>query len=371
MSGLILLSLLGCQHGVSGSYSSSHLPEWVAATVRFKDGGHGSAMVTLGDPRTPPELRYAPGLTVFDGQRLLKVESSSSAGDIGVQDLVDADRATAWLGVMDASAAVRSVHNGQLQVELGDELAWFDAKTGKRGSPPQDVLETHHFGPGQGFELVTREDDVVTLRLPMADKGLPLFHDVDAVVALSWITPNDASSKALKAADQLYKAVMPVYPVGEHALADGDLSEWSKARALAVDDAPCVLTGHEDWGGARDGSFGVAARVSEGRLVLALRIRDDVLVYGEDAVEVELDGRTWLVPMQAAGAIEGIEGLNGAFTNAVDFGTGLELSLPLPPRPDEHTPLPLVVRYIDEDPDEMPTTLATAPSMRALAVRVR
>jgi len=371
MSGLILLSLLGCQHGVSGGYSSSHLPEWVSATVRFKDGGHGSAMITLGDPRSPPELRYAPGLLVFDGEHLLKVERSTTANDIGVRDLALANPAVAWLGAESADVTVRAVHKGQLQVELGAELAWFDARTGKRSPPPSDVLETHHFGPGQGFELVTREDDVVSLKLPMAEKGLPLFQDVEAVVSLSWITPDDASQEALKAADKIYKAVMPVYPVGEHAAADGNLDEWRSARALAVDNAPCVLTGHDGWSGVLDGSFGVAARVSEGRLVLALRIRDDTLVNGDDAIEVELDGRTWTVPVQAAGPIEGIADLSGAFTPAVDFGTGLELSLPLPPRPDEHTPLPLVVRYLDSDPGETTTTLATAPSMRALAVRTR
>lgn len=378
MSGLILaLSLAGCQHGVSGSYSVSHLPEWVVTTVRFNDGGHGTAMVSLGDPRSPPELRYAPGLVVFDGERLLKLETAprmvgeSVVHDLGIRDFANGSKLVLPLGDESANVEVVTIQDGKIQVALDGGVAWFDAFTGAREGPQPEGLALTHFGPGKGFELVTRADDVVSLRLPLADEGLPLFKGVSEVVALAWIRPDMATDRALAEADRLYKAVMPVYPVGEAAVADGDLEEWRGARALAVDNAPCVLVGIEDWSGDRDGSFGIAARVSNGRLVLALRVRDDALMFGKDRIEVEMDGQVWSVPMQTAGLMTEQDGLRGGFTEAVDFGMGLELSMPLPPRPDEHTPLPLVVRYIDEDPDETPTTLATAPSMRALAVRTR
>ena len=71
-----LLSVPGCQHSsYTGSYSNDHLPTWVSATVRFVDGDYGSALVTLGNPRNPPEIRYSQGLWIFDGQRLLQLES--------------------------------------------------------------------------------------------------------------------------------------------------------------------------------------------------------------------------------------------------------------------------------------------------------
>ncbi len=74
LSAALLLGLLACQRGYRVSYTGNHLPEWVATTVRFEDGSYGSALVTMANPRNPPELRYVAGLWVFDGERMLKLE---------------------------------------------------------------------------------------------------------------------------------------------------------------------------------------------------------------------------------------------------------------------------------------------------------
>lgn len=381
LTATLLLGLLGCQRGYQTNYTDSHLPEWVSATVRFKDGSYGSALVTMSNPRNPPELRYVAGLWVFDGKRMLKLEPSprftggADGGarvvqDLEVWELAGGVKRLLPIGDLGTRLTIDAVVEGQINVSIDGQSTWYDAASGEQSLVPGPEWDTHHFGPGEGFDMVLRQDDVLALRLPMADKGLPLFKDVDALVAMSWITSDRAEPGALAQAEALYKAVMPVFPVGEAAVADGDLSEWRGAKALAVDEAPCVMTGIGDWSGPRDGSFGVAARVTGGRLVVAVRVRDDQLRYGEDRLEVELGARSWEIPIQDPGPL-GTPGLKGAFTDPMDYGTGLEISLPLPPPPEDHAPLPLVVRYLDMDEGEEITTLATAPSMRALAIRTR
>jgi hypothetical protein len=372
-----LLSLPGCQHSsYTGSYSNDHLPTWVSATVRFLDGDYGSALVTLGNPRNPPEVRYSQGLWIFDGQRLLQLESQPRVladhevvHDLSVNERVTERQRVLSLGDLGHTLTIDSVSGDQINVSIDGQSSWFSAASGAQSMLPGEEWSMTHFGPGQGFEVVMRPDDVVSLKLPMAEKGIALFQNVAAIVSLSWITPGDMDTAALKVAERHYKAVMPIFPVAKPAVADGELDEWRKDKALAVDQEPCVLSGVADWEGPRDGSFGVATRVSGGRLLVAVRVRDDALVFGEDRIEVELDARSWSIPLQEQGPIQGIVGVDGAFTDAVDYGTGLELSLPLPPPPEELGALPLVVRFIDVDPGQGPTTLANAPSMRALAVR--
>ena len=373
MPGLTRVALLGLllMGGCGSGYSAvSHLPEWVSASVRFQDGTHGSVLVSLGTPRSPPEVRYASGLWVFDGSHLIEVAPAlrgvGGLVDLRVRDRLVGSEQIFDLGVSADALAVNEVVSDHIAFVAGDTLHVRHPHTGEQAACGGGCFEDHHFGPGRGFSLSV-SDGVASLELPRAEEGVVLFQDVERVISLAWIRPVHLTDGAMEFAQRLFKGVLPIRPGPGEAVADGDLVEWRGARVLAVDSEAVVLGGLESWTGARDGSFGVAARVHAGRLHGAVRIRDDVLSDG-DRVELELGERLWTLAVRGPGPFTGAADLRAAFTDAVSFGTGLEISVPAPPQPATPEPLPLVVRYIDEDPGQGATTLASAPSLRALAI---
>ncbi len=221
-----------------------------------------------------------------------------------------------------------------------------------------------------GFNLV-REEDSLLLGLPHRKTNLPLFRDVEEIISANWLS--EVHDKAWDATGAHYKAVRLIPAVGEPARVDGNLEEWGADEALAVDSTGNVLNGEEGWNGPRDGSFGVAARLHHGRLTVAVRIRDDQLLLGKDRLEFDVGPDVHVLPLQSAGPVDAgnWSGLEAVFTNAVDFGTGVEASFELKGGPPRRDALPLVVRYLDADPNEASTVLASAPSLRSLALNVQ
>ncbi|MED5371094.1 MAG: hypothetical protein VX899_08785 [Myxococcota bacterium] len=215
-------------------------------------------------------------------------------------------------------------------------------------------------GPGQGFG-VTRSADEVTLALPLRHQPLVLVDGVAALRSVELLTASQLSDESL---DPFGIVSMVLLTEGQ-ALADGDLEEWRGSRSLAVDSRGHVREGLTHWSGPRDGALAIVGRIDGPDLVLALRVRDDALLPGQDRIEVQTLQGAVSLPVQGAGVAPTPAGAHAVFTESVEFGTGLELSLPAAwLGPQGHG---LLVRYVDVDPGEPGTTLASSPSLQALA----
>ena len=364
--------LQGC---IARSAEDGRMPSALAFTVAFTDGDYGALIAEFSSPSKPPDLRYADGLWAFDGERLLQLHTAPrTEGDVRVYDLAVTEHLTGGrnvlvLGKSHDELRVRGLEHTAVALGSGKTPTWLGLSDG-RPTEISHELDFHRDGPGQGFNLV-EADGSLSLGLPHRKTELPLFRDVEEVICATWLT--EVHDSAWEATGHYYKAVRLIPARGEPARVDGDLEEWGGAEALAVDSAGNVLSGEHGWSGPRDGSFGVAARLHHGRLTVAVRIRDDELLMGQDRLEFDVGPDVHVLPLQGAGPVDAgnWSGLEAVFTNAVDFGTGVEASFELKGGPPRRDALPLVVRYLDADTEEMPTVLASAPSLRSLALNVR
>ena len=137
---------------------------------------------------------------------------------------------------------------------------------------------------------------------------------------------------------------------------------WRGAKALPVDSAGYVSSGLEHWEGPRDASLAVVGRVRGDRIVLGVRVRDSDLVLGQDRIELETVDGVVVLPIQESGPCPALDLWSCAFTERVDFGTGLELGADLALVAETG----LILRYIDVDGEDQATVLQTAPSLQAL-----
>ena len=219
------------------------------------------------------------------------------------------------------------------------------------------VGEVHEPGPGEGFRLSLVEDRV-ELSLPLAAEPIVLAEGVRELLAAQLLhEPPDPGP---------FRRIASLEATQRPARIDGVLDEWD-GRALAVQTSADVQSGEGSWTGARDASFGVAARLHHERISLGIRVRDDELREGQDRLELLIPGQgTVAIPMQDAGRCEAPEGWECEFVPAVDFGTGLELSFP-DERAERSQQLDIVLRYVDVDAGQPATVLATAPSADLVA----
>ena len=229
------------------------------------------------------------------------------------------------------------------------------------GRPTEETpraSETHAAGPGQGF-TVERVDDAVQLALPKRDEPVVLVDGVAEVLEVGILRQVDAD-----ATNEAFHSVHALHAAPRAARIDGDLSEWD-GKAAALDSFSESHAGAAAWEGPRDASRAVATRVHHRRISMGLRIRDEELRYGEDRVEVLVGSERVAIPVGEAGTCEVPEGWECSFVEAVEFGTGLELSMPDERDPPGEHVLPAVVRYVDVDADGV-TELSSAPSLEAV-----
>lgn len=236
-----------------------------------------------------------------------------------------------------------------------------DALVFRDGRPVEDssrISQAHAEGPGQGFTVEQRGDTVV-LVLPKSDDPVVLVQGVARIQEVALLPEIDTL-----ATDQAFHRVHALHAAPVSARIDGVLDEWD-GRAAAIDEPSQILEGAETWSGPRDGSVAIAARAHHDRISFGLRVRDDDLRLGEDAIELDIGVRSVVVPLAEAGACAVPEGWECAFVEAVEFGTGVELSLPDTRQPTGEPMLAAVVRYVDVD-EEGTTVLASAPSLQAV-----
>jgi hypothetical protein len=156
------------------------------------------------------------------------------------------------------------------------------------------------------------------------------------------------------------------------ATVDGELDEWKGQAALVVDGARFLDTPTPSWTGARDAGFGVAARRDGDQIRVAVRLRDDDVLPGRDALFLELPGQTLELPVGAKGPCDVTlpEGWSCAWADTRREGTAVELgwSRPAGAVGVDRPTMKLVVRYRDVDEDGSTAELSTAPDLASLRV---
>ena len=221
-------------------------------------------------------------------------------------------------------------------------------------------------GPGRGFSVV-EGDGGVMLNLPHRERGVPLFAKGSQVTAVSWFDELPEERRA--EVGERFRALERIRVTAKNSRIDADLEDWRGTPTHGIDTPEHLESGQENWSGPRDSSIGVAAHLHHGRLDLAVRVRDEEVLVGVDALEVELDGRSWRFPIGEKGVQSLDGGVEIAFTDQVSFGVGAELSIPMPTPGPAIEEVVLLVRYHDSDSladDATPSVLASAPSLRAL-----
>lgn len=219
---------------------------------------------------------------------------------------------------------------------------------------------TYHTGPGEGFHL-RRSGERLELLRPRGDEAhwMPVLKGVERLREVRWINTARLSREDMRTLDTRLKEVIPLDVAVGDAVVDGDLDEWVGAAASPVERPSQVLAGMPDWSGPRDASFGVAGRASSAGLVLALRVRDDAHVLGQDRLELLSAGGVIRLPLpEHAQRVEG-DGWVAAFSEPDWLGQSLELW-----QPDTAATIgrPPVVQFVDVDPGEGEVRLGSAAS---------
>jgi hypothetical protein len=340
-----------------------HLPDQLLAVARLERGGYVSLMVGLPRPGEQPTIRMTPGIVAA---------GPGWAGAVHITDpgmpasRLEYRRLTGESLVslpLSGPPNVLSIDVGGVHVGVGEHRWWLDAERGVV-EPATEVAwpggrQTWR-GPREGFS-VRLVDEHIELHLPRSEGvGIPILHGVEAVLGSWWLRNSEIPTWEADYLNALFKEVGSLAVEPGSAVADGDMREWRGEHALAVDSHSQVITGDDYWSGPRDGSFGVASRVSEGSTWLAIRIRDDTLLRDADRLELSLGERNINISFPPAGAntIAG-DGWSAHFTEERMQGIGMEIHLETPDLTEARV-LPLVVRYIDHDPGQGSTTLGTS-----------
>jgi len=375
---LILALTLSCE-----APQRMGLPVMVSVVVRLEDGDYASMLVDLEAPRARPGLRVTRGLVSYDGQQLMELKPSAQAVDGGgrvfqveVIDLLRDASFTAQVARSDGtdpSERLEVVHLRQRDALLrraSDSLpaSWWEV--GLFNGELQELAEAsatqrfERYGPERGFAVYMSEDEVM-LALPHGAQGeaLSLLDHVDGVVSVSWIAEEYFPSSGLDVLERRFKMAGSVIAMAQPATPDGDLREWSQDQALSVGMASHVESGLVSWSNARDASFALAARLAPHELCVAVRVRDDVILPGEDTLIIDTGLRRFELPVPEGPTTLEQPGMRGAFTDQASFGVGLELCF----EPDTWTVddgnIPFRVLFRDKDPDQEPTTMASAPDI--------
>jgi len=357
------------------------LPVMVNVVVRLDDGEYASLLVDLEAPRERPGLRVTRGLVCYDGQHLLELTPGVRPGPDGgiateleVSDLLRNASFIVPVGeVTGADDQLRVVHLGQRDALL--ELGHPDGppeywEVGLFSGELEQVEQAHatqrfeRYGPNRGFAVYMAEDEVM-LALPHGGQGeaLSLLDHVDGVVSVSWIAEEYFPSSGLHVLDRRFKTAGSVIAMAQPATPDGDLREWSHDQALSVGTASHVEQGLVSWSNARDASFALAARLAPHELCAAVRVRDDVIIPGEDVLIVETGLQRYRLPLPAAPGPVEQPGLVAAFTDQASFGVGLELCLEPTAWTVDDGNIPFRVLFEDRDPDQETTVIASAPDI--------
>ncbi len=353
----------------------------VSVVARLEGGDYLSLLVDLEAPRERPTLRVAPGLVSYDGERMYQYEPRSRLGDGGsvvheleVHDLLRNQKFTVTVDVAGQVGDRLEVVHLRERVALlrlvparGDPRWWevqlFSGEL-RELQVAEAVERFERFGPDRGFAVYLEQEHMV-LTLPRGERGdsVPLLDDVDGIVAVHWIAEEYFQGASLEVLESRFKMAGAVAARAQESTVDGDLSEWTGDDALAVGTRSHVAQGVESWDSTRDASFALAARLAPHELCLAVRVRDDEIVPGADAVILESGQRSWQLQVPVAPEFVEQEGLRAAFTDKASFGVGVELCLDPSVWTAHDGHVPIRVLYRDQDSGQSLCILASAPDI--------
>lgn len=371
-SGLALLLLVaGAVALVSGRIEPrpmGPLPDALALVVESPGGGYESAVVQLSAPGEGPVVRRTPGIVALGPGWAHHVVVSHEVDPGGrdwhrleVRDL--SGEAEPYGLSLEEPPRVHAVHEGGVVVSssLGLRFLAPDGRSREATSVEASAGGRLRFkGPGAGFRVHTGPQ--VRLQLPMQteDEAVDLGLSGERLLGSWWFRAAELPAWEQELIRQVFKQEAAIPTSSRPVVVDGDLSEWREVRALTVNQEAQVIDGLDYWAGERDGAFGVAAQATEAALLLAVRVRDDALVPGRDRLELELEGRALTVLLaDAPGVVEG-EGWRAVFAPPAAHGISLELEVARRGQ-DRPEGLPRVaVHFVDHDPDQGTTRLATA-----------
>lgn len=376
LAGLLAAALTpGCEPP-----ARNRLPDVVNVLVRLDTGGYASLLVDLHAPRRRPGVRVAMGLISWNGQDLAEVVPVQHLGpegtrrtDLQVLDLLGE-------GEVHVQVAPPGHPEAHLEVVLLKERSvvvrafgpgwerWVevDTTTGAVAEvePVPSTARFERYGPDRGF-AVYLEDGRLMLSLPHQgdDAAIPLLDEVEGVVAVRWVSTPRLGSGADPALDYRFKMAGTLAARAQQVAVDGDLGEWKGDTALAVGELAQLLAGEAYWQGSRDASFAVATRLTPEALCAAVRIRDDQVLPGEDFVVLHVGEREYREILPEGPERRSSEGLDVAFTDRVEFGTGLEACVDGSRWKPQEGVVPFRVLFHDHDPGEGVTIMATAPEL--------
>lgn len=382
MSVWLLSLLVACQ---CDTPARTRLPSHVSVVVWLESATeqeepYASLIVDLNAPRRRPTVRAHQGILAFDGDRLVEVSRVPRAGTEGrVQDLrLQHPLEDTSILVRIAPDDVTSCHLEIAQVReqrvvvraWGDSWErWVEVDSNDGDLEDVDaVVASARFiqmGPGQGFSIQS-EGGHLLLKLPhdREQDSIQLVDGVASVVSVDWVSV-DAGDPVLQGVlDHRFKMAGALTALARSCEVDGDLREWSRDMALAVDSLAQVQRGEEGWHGARDASFGVTARVTPTALCAAVRVRDDDIIPGGDRIEFEVAGQVLSYDAPLYPEERQDEWARAAFNNRITFGLGMEACFDRSAWQDHPDIVPFRVLFNDIDTDsDVVTVLATAPDL--------
>lgn len=316
------------------------LPSHLSVLVETWQGEPLSILLGLTrNSRDQLDVRVAEGAQVADGRRVWAFEETPEG--VRFEDRVDHRSSVATVGTR-----LLAVHRWHAWVEGDQGIFRCDIRHAecRPGSVPKLPLD--HPGPGAGFR-VELANGTLRLFLPSGEEGVSLATGVARIIGVYWV--RGATGEADTTLNRTFRGRARVHAQPRSVTVDGVLEDWASAAALVVDAPWQLQSGADGWSGDSDGSFSVAAAWTAEEVCFAGRVRDDHLVEGDriliqvaDQVEeIAVDHpSTWVTPGWWGSSWERCE-------------------------PTAHLPalgvLPFAVSFVDHDPGQTTTILATAP----------
>jgi hypothetical protein len=377
MRAFLLVGVLAFE-GCRAPHPSGTLPDAMFAVVRLEAGGYASTMMRLGRPGVEATVEvYSGMLAVGDGFIVGVSLGTEVDWDSQVRTRIDVE-------LLGEGRQVSALVDGAVDVSrIEDDSVYLTGDIGALRMDLQDgvIHRLDHVpgqndvvaeGPGVGF-ATRRNDSKLEVRLPGGhdDGWQPLMQGVDELVGAWWVSLASAPQWEKDAVDERFAQVGVLSAALGVAVADGDLREWRGTRALKVDLDRQVIDGLEYWDGPNDASFGVAARIDGGHIVMAVRVRDDLLSPDHDRIEVTLAERHVVLPIPGASRRLGGLYWSASFTDRSSNEVGVELDLAVGDLRPDRLALPLTVHYVDGDPGQGSTRLGTAASPSLVGVGFR
>jgi hypothetical protein len=336
--------------------------------VKTTSGELVSGIARLPRPGHQPELLLSPGLVAAGPSWAHQVKVTDSAVEI-----VLLDGGTPHAVPVQPGAQVQLIDRDgvvftdggrtQLLSTTGRLSAWSETATsGGR-------MEWR--GPFNGFQLVLDEGSLY-LGLPRVDwSQTAIMDEIDTLLGAWWVRKKDLPAWQQEALLSHFRQVDVFAPEPKRALVDGDLGEWRSSEAVVINDVSQVIGDRQSWSSERDASFSVAFRVSGREAWMAVRIRDDDFLPGQDHLRIRMCGEPLIItvpqqdsPPQTGDGWEAVGVWGGRATMVMEIGLQCAVSA----SPGSRS---LIVDYIDIDQGEAPSGLSSAPWPEMLDVATR